>query len=166
MKRNEVFTPPTKWDNGDYTINGVVPLNLFLGGSIDNGEALDWQKALIGELNSEDTIKPIMIYNPRRDNWDKDVDKKELELQIKWELYHLERADLVVMNILGGSKSPISLLELGLFARTNKLLVFCSPSFYRFDNVKVTCEQYSVPLFETNDILVIKNEVLKHANIR
>lgn len=162
MKRNEIFTPPTKWDNGDYTINGVVPLNLFLGGSIDNGEALDWQKALIEELKSEDTVKPIMIYNPRKDNWYSD--EKELEIQIKWELYHLERANLIVMNILGGSKSPISLLELGLFARTNKLLVFCSSNFYKFDNVKVTCQQYGVPLFETNDILVIKNEILKRVN--
>jgi hypothetical protein len=161
MKRNRIFTPPTDSDKGSYVIQGVKPLNLFLGGTIDNGFSLDWQKTLINELNSEDTKRPIMIYNPRRDEWNS---KEELESQIRWELYHLERADIIVMNILGSSKSPISLMELGLHARNRKLLVFCPPSFYRFDNVRVTCEYYNIPLFETNDILVIKNKVLKHAN--
>ena len=164
MKKNKIFTPPINYDNGDYTIQGVKPLNIFLGGTIDNGASLDWQKALISELNSEDTKKPIMIYNPRREDWPDSNDKDEIKKQINWELYHLERADLIVMNILGNSKSPISLMELGLHTRNNKLLVFCPPTFYRFDNVKITCGWYNVPLFETNDILVIKNQILNYAN--
>ena len=165
MKKNKVFKPPYGYDNSKYTIDGIVPLNLFLGGTIDNGNSLDWQKSLTDELNSCDTVHPIMIYNPRREDWLEGDNHKEIDKQIKWELYHLERADLIVMNILGNSKSPISLLELGLFARTGKLMVFCNPNFYRFDNVRVVCEMYNVPLYETNDILVIKNNVLKCANV-
>ena len=68
------------------------------------------------------------------------------------------------MNILGNSKSPISLMELGLFAKEHKVIVFCPPTFYRFDNVKMVCKRYNVPLYDTNDILVIKNKILEHAN--
>ena len=156
MKKNKLFLPPFNYDNSVYTINGVVPLNLFLGGTIDNGNSLDWQKTLVDELNLSDTVHPIMIYNPRREDWPDNNDNNEIEKQINWELYHLERADLIVMNILGSSKSPISLMELGLFARTGKLIVFCNPNFYRYDNVRIVCRAYNIPLYNTNDILVIK----------
>ena len=164
MKKNKLFLPPFNYDNSVYTIDGVVPLNLFLGGTIDNGNSLDWQKTLVDELNLSDTVHPIMIYNPRREDWPDSNDNNEIEKQINWELYHLERADLIVMNILGNSKSPISLMEIGLFARENKLLVFCPKDFYRYDNVRVVCGSYGVPLFETNDIDFIKERVLNYEN--
>ena len=164
MKKNRVFMPPYDYDNSSYTICGVFPLNLFLGGTIDNGNSLDWQKALTDELNSCDTVHPIMIYNPRREEWPAAEAHDEIDKQINWELYHLERADLIVMNILPKSKSPISLMEIGLFAKEHKLMVFCNENFYRFDNVRVVCERYNVPLYTTNDILVIRNKVLEYAN--
>lgn len=164
MKKNKLFLPPFNYDNSVYTIDGVVPLNLFLGGTIDNGSSLDWQKTLVDELNLSDTVHPIMIYNPRREDWPDSNGNNEIEKQINWELYHLERADLIVMNILGNSKSPISLMELGLFARTGKLIVFCNHNFYRYDNVRIVCRTYNIPLYNTNDILVIKKKVLERAN--
>lgn len=164
MKKNKLFLPPFNYDNGYYTIDGVVPLNLFIAGTIDCGDSVNHQQAIIDELNKEDTVHPIMIYNPRREDWPDNNDNNEIEKQINWELYHLERADLIVMNILGSSKSPISLMELGLFARTGKLIVFCNPNFYRYDNVRIVCRAYNIPLYNTNDILVIKNKVLERAN--
>ena len=164
MKKNKVFIPPYDYDNSTYTIDGVVPLNLFIAGTIDCGDSVNHQQAIIDELNKEDTVHPIMIYNLRREDWPDSNDNNEIEKQINWELYHLERADLIVMNILGSSKSPISLMELGLFARTRKLIVFCNPNFYRYDNVRIVCRAYNIPLYNTNDILVIKNKVLERAN--
>lgn len=164
MNKNRVFTPPHDYDSGKYIIDGVFPLNLFLAGTIDNGDSIEWGKTLIDELNSCDTVRPIMIYNPRRDEWNQHPSKDEMDEQINWELCHLERADLIVMNILPNSKSPISLMELGLFARANKMIVFCNERFYRYDNVRVVCERYGIPLYNTNDILVIKNKVLEYAN--
>lgn len=164
MDKIRVFTPPYDYDNGKNIGYDVIPLKVFLGGTIDNGKSIDWQKTLIGELNSCDTVHPIIVYNPRREDWPDSNDNNEIEKQINWELYHLERADLIVMNILGSSKSPISLMELGLFARTGKLIVFCNPNFYRYDNVRIVCRAYNIPLYNTNDILVIKNKVLERAN--
>ena len=65
------------------------------------------------------------------------------------------------MNICGDSKSPITLLELGIHSKENKLIVFCPDSFYRFDNVKVTCERYDVPLISTKKIEdFVKDKIL------
>ena len=52
-------------------------------------------------------------------------------------------------NFLPGSQSPITLLELGLFAGSRKLRVICPVSFYRYDNVRITCQRYAVPMYET-----------------
>lgn len=162
MNKIEVFTPPHQWDNSTYTIDGILPVNIFLGGTIDNGDSFNHQDALISELKKSETKHPLCIYNPRRAEWPSSDDHDEIDKQIKWELSHLERADLIVMNILGNSKSPISLMEIGLFARENKLLVFCPKDFYRYDNVRVVCGSYGIPLFETNDVTFIKNRVLDY----
>ena len=47
------------------------------------------------------------------------------------------------------SRSPISLLEMGLYARSGKLFVACSPDYYRYDNVRITCRRYGVPLYDS-----------------
>ena len=163
MDKIKVFTPPYDYDNGK-NMTDIAPLRVFLGGTIDDGKSINWQSELIGELNSCDTVHPIIVYNPRRSEWPSSDDHSEIDKQIKWELSHLERADLIVMNILGNSKSPISLMEIGLFARENKLLVFCPKDFYRYDNVRVVCGSYGVQLFETNDIDFIKERVLNYEN--
>jgi hypothetical protein len=164
MDKIRVFTPPYDYDNGK-NMTDIIPLRVFLGGTIDDGKSINWQSELIGELNSCDTVHPIIVYNPRRDEWPSSENHDEVTKQVNWELSHLEDADIIVMNVLGNSKSPISLMEIGLFAKDHKLIVFCEPSFYRFDNVKVVCDRYNIPLFETNDILIIKNEILKFANM-
>lgn len=117
---------------------------IFLAGTIDNGDSIDWQSKLIDKLFSYNTN--LEIYNPRRLDWCPTPTKELLREQINWELEHLENSDLIVMIILDESKSPISLLELGLHAHTNKIIVFCTENFYRFDNVFVTCQKYNIPL--------------------
>ena len=71
--------------------------------------------------------------------------------QVNWELEHLEKADLIIMNILGSSKSPISLLEMGIYMQSGKMHVICEPDYYRYDNVRITCKRYSVPLYHSLD---------------
>ena len=54
-----------------------------------------------------------------------------------------------IFRRLGDSRSPISLLEMGLYARSGKLFVACSPDYYRYDNVRITCRRYGVPLYDS-----------------
>lgn len=137
-----ILEAPKRFDN--YSNLGVT---FFLAGTIDNGSSIDWQSEL---ENYSDEIN-VTVFNPRRKNWNKNADSEELETQIKWELEHMERADYIIMNILGDSKSPISLLEMGLHARDKKLFVFCPKSFYRYDNIRITCETYGIPLYSIDD---------------
>lgn len=133
--------------------------SVFLAGTIDNGDSLNWQdKTIIEFMNLG--INNIEIYNPRRKHWNPNPSKEEMEYQIKWEQEYLDKADFIAMVLLDDSKSPISLLELGLYAKSNKLIVFCTPNFYRWDNVRLTCEKYNIQLVESNHPLVIANEII------
>lgn len=80
--------------------------------------------------------------------------------QIKWEHKYLDMSDIIIMNILPNSKSPISLMEIGLYANSGKLLVFCRPEFYRYANVETVCKKYNIPLYNTNNIDDIINILL------
>ena len=133
--------------------------SVFLAGTIDNGDSLNWQNKTIIELMNLG-INDIEIYNPRREHWNPNPSKEEMEYQIKWEQEYLDKADFIAMVLLDDSKSPISLLELGLYAKSNKLIVFCTPDFYRWDNVRLTCEKYNIQLVESTHPLVIANKII------
>lgn len=133
--------------------------SVFLAGTIDNGKSLNWQDKTIIELINLG-IKNINIYNPRREHWNPNPSKEDMDYQIKWEQEHLDNADLIVMVLLDDSKSPISLLEMGLYAKSGKLIVFCTPKFYRWDNVRLTCEKYYIPLIQDLTPLIIANKII------
>jgi hypothetical protein len=56
-------------------------------------------------------------------------------------------------------------MELGLFAKEGRLMVFCPKTFYRYDNVRVVCKRYNVPLFTTNNIPYIAEKVCNYIGI-
>lgn len=124
--------------------------SLFLAGSIESGTAEDWQTKVAKALEGFD----IVIYNPRRDAWDasweQSIDNPKFAEQVNWELDHIERCDLVGMYFDPGTKSPISLLELGLIAKSDQLrqtreALVCAPKgFWRKGNVDIVCKRYGV----------------------
>lgn len=131
---------------------------VFLAGTIDMGHSIDWQSALAERFDS--IPGNFVLFNPRQGHWDPSV-KGAMDYQVNWELSHLESADFIVMNILGSSKSPITLLEMGLFARSGKLAVVCEPSFYRYDNVRITCAKYHVPLYSSCEQMIAEHPFFK-----
>ena len=137
--------------------------SVFLAGTIDNGNSLNWQDKTISELMKLG-IENLDIYNPRREHWNQNPSKEEMQNQIVWEQEHLDKADIIAMVLLDDSKSPISLLELGLYAKSNKLIVFCTPNFYRFDNIRLTCEKYDIELVQDTQSQVIANEIINKMN--
>jgi hypothetical protein len=82
---------------------------------------------MIEALSGDD----VVILNPRRPDWNPkwrpDADEPEFRRQVEWELGALESADVIVLYFSPGSQSPISLLEMGLHARSGKLIVLCPP---------------------------------------
>lgn len=111
------------------------------------GSAPDWQPIM------ENAIENALIMNPRRHDWDSSwVQSKEnaqFNQQVTWELFHLEKADWIVMYFAPGTISPISLLEFGLHVKGGKLLVCAPEGYQRKGNVDITCERYGIRQFET-----------------
>lgn len=118
---------------------------VFLAGSIDMGQAIDWQAEVASALQN----KPFTILNPRRDDWDsswkQSIDNPQFNAQVNWELDGLEKADIIAMYFAPTSKAPITLLEMGLFAHSNKLVVCCPDGFWRKGNVDVVSQRYGIP---------------------
>jgi hypothetical protein len=127
---------------------------LFLAGSIDMGAAEDWQAEVARRLSDLD----IVALNPRRDDWDsswrQSLDEPQFRGQVEWELDGLERADVVALWLAPESQAPISLLELGLFARSGKIIVGCPLGFWRRGNVEVVCARYQLPLLVDFDAFI------------
>ena len=136
-------------------------VNVFLAGSIELGQAEHWQNRVIDALSD----KPIRFLNPRRKDWDsswsQDINNDKFVEQVLWELSSLEQSHLVIMYFDPNTKSPISLLELGLNAREQKLIVLCPEGFWRKGNVDVVCEYYGINQVDTFDELIefIRNHV-------
>ncbi len=127
--------------------------SVFLAGSIEMGVAEDWQTRFTKDLSH----LPITIYNPRRPDWDSSwkqtKDDPQFRQQVEWELDHLARASVVALYFDPATKSPISLLELGLFANTDKLVVCCPKGFWRKGNVDIVCERWGITMVDTLDEL-------------
>jgi len=121
---------------------------IFLAGSIEMGKAENWQPMMEEALGAN-----TLIMNPRRDDWDSSWEQKKenqkFNDQVTWELFHLEKADWIVMYFAPGTISPISLLEFGLHAKSGKLLVCCPEGFQRKGNVDIVCERYKIQQFSS-----------------
>jgi hypothetical protein len=129
--------------------------SVFLAGSIEMGVAENWQDR-VGKFFED---LGYDVFNPRREEWDSSWEQKfenpQFYQQVNWELNALESADLIIMYFDPSTKSPISLLELGLFARSGKLRVVCPDGFWRKGNVEITCNYYNIPLHNNLDTLFL-----------
>lgn len=137
-----VIKPPEQLTKRDYTKQ-----SMFLAGSIEMGVAENWQDTLSKYF--ENTYN---IFNPRRDNWDlswkQSFENPQFYQQVNWELNALEKSDVIVMYFDPSTKSPISLLEFGLYARSGKLHVICPEGFWRKGNLEIVCDKYNIPIYE------------------
>jgi hypothetical protein len=121
---------------------------VFLAGSIEMGEAEDWQTKVINSFDEKDEVT---FFNPRRASWDSSWEQAQsnpqFNHQVNWELNHLDSCDIVFMNFLPGTQSPISLLELGAYGDHDKMIVCCPEGFWRKGNVDIFCTRHNIPLF-------------------
>lgn len=148
------FKPPQQIES-----NGIK--SIFLAGTIDMGNSEDWQKVIMESFYNCN----VNIFNPRRASWDSSweqtFENPQFYQQVNWELNALERADIIILYLVAGSKSPISLLEMGLHAKDGKLIVYCPDEFYRSGNVQIVCDRYNIPLYKDLSKLInrVKDEI-------
>ena len=131
--------------------------SVFLAGSIEQNKAEDWQVRMIDELRDEEFC---VVYNPRRKNWNPDlpqtIDNEQFYEQVTWELHRLDISTIVPMYFQPGTMSPITLLELGLYADSGKLIVCCPEGFWRKGNVDIICEKYGIEQVDTLEELTAR----------
>lgn len=128
--------------------------SIFLAGSIEMGTAECWQEIV------EDSFKDldVIILNPRREAWDSSwpqtVDHREFRQQVEWELEAQERADIIAFYFDPNTKSPVTMLELGLCAHQGKAIVCCPKGFWRKGNVDMICIRYNLKQVATLQELI------------
>jgi hypothetical protein len=150
MRRATIVKPPTPipWESGRRS--------MFLAGSIDMGTAMNWQARMEDALSDVD----VLVLNPRRDDWDaswlQSADDPSFRAQVDWELGAQERCDTILMYFASGSRAPVTLLELGLAARSGKLVVCCEDGFWRKGNVEVVARRYGVEMVDSLDSLIAR----------
>ncbi|MDP6442210.1 MAG: nucleoside 2-deoxyribosyltransferase domain-containing protein [Pirellulaceae bacterium] len=145
---SRVLKPPTPLED-------VPSPSVFLAGSIEMGSAQDWQTTLAESLAETDAV----VLNPRRDEWDasweQSISNPQFREQVEWELDAQQMADVIAMYFAPDTKAPITLLELGLFAGSGKLIVCCPAGFWRKGNVEVVCRRFGVPMVADLDALAV-----------
>lgn len=127
---------------------------IFLAGSIEMGAAENWQEIVANKLSV------FTILNPRRDDWDSSwvqtIKNSQFREQVEWELLAQEQSNLVLFHFDPRTKSPITLLELGLFHK--KAIVHCPDGYWRKGNIEVLCHYYNIPMVVTIEEMI--NEAL------
>lgn len=151
----QVIKPPHPFIKSDHYAN----ITMFLGGSIEMGVAEDWQTRITEQLA---VYENVTVLNPRRDEWDSSWEQRmsnpQFTEQVVWELDSLDKADIIIMYFSPETKSPISLLELGLF-KDRRIYVCCPDGFWRKGNVEIVCDRYNITLY--NDLDSMLQEIIK-----
>lgn len=134
---------------------------IFMAGSIEMGNARHWQNemaAFFQELG-------LTVFNPRRDYWDstweQSIENPNFYQQVNWELNAIEAADFVFFYFDPDTKSPVSLLELGMCSQMYDKHVFivCPEGYWRKGNVEVVADRYKLRLYNSLDEFKQENKV-------
>ena len=58
----------------------------------------------------------------------------------------MDQADMVFLNIMNKSVSPVPILEFGSLLTSGKLIVRCGEQHQIYSQIRLYCEKYQVPL--------------------
>ncbi|MFC4633422.1 nucleoside 2-deoxyribosyltransferase domain-containing protein [Dokdonia ponticola] len=114
----------------------------FLAGSMDDKLTTPWREEVMHIL-----AKDTHFFDPTNKKHNS-LSKKEMKRHVEWELDALSISDKILLNFLPDALSPISLVELGLYVASGKLIVICPKGFYKSGYVYTLCEKYKTPIFE------------------
>lgn len=140
---------------------------IFLGGSIDDipdsPNMCHWREGTTEVIKRawfdvEDNKDNITIYSPRRED---DIWAIEMENeQATWDMSMLSMVDYIILNFIGDTLSPISLLELGIFVNDSRLYLSVDSSYKRKQIVELYNTYYGCnKVFDniSDSVYAIKN---------
>jgi hypothetical protein len=138
--------------------------SVILIGSEDNGEWKPWKDTIVSRLEDKTSDEGfnLVVFDPERKEWETNwqhmTEGSRYKSQVRWELEHMEEVDVVVLYLGKGISSSMAMMELGLLARTNRLVLFCPDDEFGSKNVKIFCERYEVTRVEKLDALLAEVE--------
>ncbi|KAF2629714.1 hypothetical protein BU25DRAFT_388940 [Macroventuria anomochaeta] len=142
-----IYKPPTR--------TPITTPSVILYGSIEPStpSSPDWQTHLSTSLSD----LPITIINPVCEAWDstwvEDISDVRFKEQAEWEMDHAKVADVIAFYFKPGTLTPVSLLELGMYAAMyegmGKVAVCAPQGFYKRGNVQIVCGRFGVELVGT-----------------
>ncbi|ROW05252.1 hypothetical protein VSDG_00290 [Cytospora chrysosperma] len=120
---------------------------------------------LAGEANPP-PYPSTTVYDPFQPNWTgdwrEDLGDGRFRAQVEWELERQDGAAVVAFFLDERSRSPVSLLELGLCARSGKAVVGCERGYWKRGNVQAVCQRYGVPMADDlNGLVTLVADKLK-----
>lgn len=134
---------------------------IFLAGSIEQGTAEKWQDRVIDKLKESQAPYEVTVFvnNPRNENWDATWEQvpenPKFFNQVEWELDWIEASDIVFFWFDPKTKSPISLLELGLVLQSeNDVIIYCPDEFWRSGNVNITAARFMKTVHKTPEAAI------------
>lgn len=122
---------------------------VFLAGTSEHFGESGWREGVVESLEKVGAV----IVSPRPAGGCDYGAETELELENRkdWERQAMDSADYILFNFVPGRESSVSLMELGLYASTRKLVVSCPQGYSRLSSVRHTCRVSSVPLYSGLD---------------
>ncbi len=134
-------------------------VKVYLGGTMDFSSANnDWQQLWIdGLVKLSDPIKGLLliknvnwvIFNPHvlpQNPLAPNLDNPEFVQTMQWRMQMMDQADMVFLNIMNKSVSPVPILEFGSLLTSGKLIVRCGEQHQIYSQIRLYCEKYQVPL--------------------
>lgn len=135
-------------------------VKIYLGGTMDfsGNPQTDWQQAFIdGLAKLSDPVKGLLliknlnfiIFNPKvppQNPAAPNLDNPEFVQTMKWRMQMQDMADIVFLNIMKNSVSPIPILEFGSLLGSGKLIVRASEMNNMYSQIRMYCEKYQIPL--------------------
>lgn len=114
---------------------------IFLAGSMATGSQVNWRQTVIDAFGEK-----YHFLDPTNLKHDSLTDV-EMRNHIKWEFDGLRIADFILLNFLPDSLSPISMVELGMYIASKKLIVVCPKEFYKWRYIDTLCKEHNTLIF-------------------
>lgn len=125
--------------------------SIFLAGTTTPTDGPDWRETLINAISH----LPVTIFDPTRPDWNsswkEDIEFPKFRDQVEWELDMQERSDVVVIYFGPNTKAPISLLELGLVARSGKAIIGYHKEYEKRGNLQMVAYKFGIKIVEMED---------------
>lgn len=150
-----IIRPPQQYDFTDLEDHDY---RVFMAGTIDNGAVVPWVDRIVESLDIDSSVQFI---DPRRPDWNSTLantaDCADFREQVEWEMKGLASSTYIVFNILPGSISPVTMLELGWIASSRHhtdVFVCCPDGFWRKGNVDIFCKYHNINVFGDEESLI------------